>query len=280
MRRFAVLVTIATGLAIQPVTSGASSPARAPRAEGRTLIAVFAHPDDETIVAPLLARYAREGVKVVLAIATDGRKGVREHAGIAAGEALATARAAEARCACEKLGIEPPVLIGLEDGAMQAGENGAALREALERLFADLRPDAVVTWGPDGVSGHTDHRLVSAIVTEVVQSQAEAGPHQLYYAGLPAEPLARLVEQAGSSGPGLPMRPRTVRSRYLPVRIAYAPEDAAAATRSLDCHASQYTTEERQRLGGMARAVEDGTVYLRPWFVDPGRITELFVPAR
>ncbi|MBI2536668.1 MAG: PIG-L family deacetylase [Gemmatimonadetes bacterium] len=51
-----------------------------------TLVAVFAHPDDERIVGPLLARYAREGHEVYLVIATDGRKGVREHAGVPAGD--------------------------------------------------------------------------------------------------------------------------------------------------------------------------------------------------
>ena len=45
----------------------------------RVLLAVFAHPDDETFAGPVLARYAREGVKVYLAIATKGEKGADEH---------------------------------------------------------------------------------------------------------------------------------------------------------------------------------------------------------
>ena len=81
----------------------------------RTLLAVFAHPDDETVVAPLLARYARMGLIARLAITTDGQNGVREHTSIPAGEALAKARAEEARCAAERLGIQPPFLLGLEE---------------------------------------------------------------------------------------------------------------------------------------------------------------------
>ena len=73
--------------------------------EPRTLLAIFAHADDETIIAPLLSRYAREGVRVHLAIATNGDKGVREHAEIPAGTALAQARAAELDYACQALGI-------------------------------------------------------------------------------------------------------------------------------------------------------------------------------
>jgi LmbE family N-acetylglucosaminyl deacetylase len=44
----------------------------------RVILAVFAHPDDETFVGPVLARYAREGVKVYLAIATKGEKGTSD----------------------------------------------------------------------------------------------------------------------------------------------------------------------------------------------------------
>src|SRR5215472_16440924 len=76
----------------------------------RVILAVFAHPDDETTVSPMLARYAREGVKVYLAIATKGEKGANEHAGIPAGEPLANVRREEIVCACKQLGIEPPIL--------------------------------------------------------------------------------------------------------------------------------------------------------------------------
>lgn len=75
----------------------------------RVVLAVFAHPDDETFVGPMLARYAREGVKVYLGIATKGEKGITEHAGIPAGDQLTAVRRAEATCACQQLGIEPPI---------------------------------------------------------------------------------------------------------------------------------------------------------------------------
>jgi hypothetical protein len=81
----------------------------------RTLVAVFAHPDDETIVSPALAQYARQGAKVYVVIATDGRKGVAKHAGIPAGDSLATVRAGEARCSARELGVQPPTMFGLED---------------------------------------------------------------------------------------------------------------------------------------------------------------------
>src|SRR5918996_770729 len=69
----------------------------------RPIVAVFAHPDDERVIGPLLSRLSREGQETHLVIATDGSKGVRDHAGIPAGEALAAARKLEAECAAERL---------------------------------------------------------------------------------------------------------------------------------------------------------------------------------
>ena len=251
---------------------GATAPAQP---TPRTLLAVFAHPDDEQVVAPLLARYARDGVRVVLAIATDGQKGVRAHAGIAAGEPLATARAAEARCACERLGIQPPILMGIEDGALHAGKNAAAARERVTKLLAELTPQAVVTWGPDGVTGHTDHRMIGNLVTEIVQRGGTGVPSRLYYVGLPAERLAGL-KPAGSPGSGVPSDIAVVAERYLPIRIAYSEADARKAADSLACHKSQYTPEELVTMTRLTRTLEDGAVRLRPWFGAPGSATDLF----
>jgi GlcNAc-PI de-N-acetylase len=64
----------------------------------KTLVAVFAHADDEGAVAPILARYTREGVQVYLLIATDGAAGGL-HTEIPRGPELARARSEEARCA-------------------------------------------------------------------------------------------------------------------------------------------------------------------------------------
>src|SRR3954451_11335712 len=82
----------------------------------RPILAVFAHPDDERVVGPLLARLAREGRETHLVIATDGSQGVTDFARIPAGAELAAARAKEARCAAERLGVRRLHLLGLPDG--------------------------------------------------------------------------------------------------------------------------------------------------------------------
>jgi LmbE family N-acetylglucosaminyl deacetylase len=238
------------------------------QAGGHTVMAVFAHPDDERIVGPLLARLAREHDRVVWVVSTDGSKGVTDHAGIPAGARLAEVRAGESRCAAERLGIQPPIMLGLEDGGLASFANLGRLREALNRLVAQYRPEVVLTIGPEGGTGHPDHRLVGNVITEVVQGLTWADPPALYYATLPAERM----RDAPPARPTITPIPQ----RYLPVRVPFTPADLAAARASFDCHASQYTREQREAIDRMLAYGFDGRTWLRPWFGSPELATGLF----
>ncbi len=226
----------------------------------QTLLAVFAHPDDETIAGPLLARYGREaGTRVVLVIVTNGDKGVTPFANIPAGPELAAARTKEAECACRALGAEPPVLLGFPDGGINSprvlAEVAARLREVVERE----KPDAIVTWGPDGGYGHQDHRLVSAVVTQVVQ--AGDATDRLYYAGLPKSRLeSDAVKSLRFPAPFAP-----VLDARLTVRVPYTAEDAARARESLRCHATQFTPQAMEIISTLTEKIHGGQMHLRHW---------------
>jgi LmbE family N-acetylglucosaminyl deacetylase len=235
-----------------------ASPAEAPR----TLLAVFAHPDDETLVAPLLAAYARRGVRVQLAIVTDGEKGTQAHAAIPAGPELAKVRAEEARCSCRALGIEPPILLGFKDGELGKQSRPpwvplAEVQAELAKLFERVRPDAVITFGPEGAYGHPDHRLVGAVVTQLVQAGADGAPARLFYPGLPKD---RLPQREG----GIPWSP--TEPHFLTVRVPFEAADLAASRAALACHKSQFRAEEVEPLTQFMAQVLGGRVYLRPWF--------------
>jgi LmbE family N-acetylglucosaminyl deacetylase len=257
-------------VALAALTCAAPPPAFAAEAPARrTLLAVFAHPDDEGVVGPLLARYARQGVRVHLAIATDGRFGVRDFAKVPAGEELARTRSAEARCAAEKLGVELPSmlsLIGLPDGIARTEGSPADAMVHLQRLvqevrglFQALRPEVVITWGPDGMTGHPDHRLVSAAVTQVFQEGQPGWPRNLYYPGFPHDRAA-----SAPTAPGMPPLPVT-HARYLTMRVAYEEQDMERARASFACHRTQFTPEEQQGLFGLIRHYHPGAIALRPW---------------
>jgi LmbE family N-acetylglucosaminyl deacetylase len=235
-----------------------TSPAETPR----TILAVFAHPDDETLVAPLLAAYARRGVRVQLAVVTDGEKGTQAHAAIPAGPELARVRAEEARCSCRALGIEPPILLGFKDGELGKQTRPpwmplAEVETEVAKVLQRVRPDVLITFGPEGAYGHPDHRLVGAVVTQLVQAGADGAPARLFYPGLPKD---RLPKREG----GIPWSPTD--PRFLTVRVPYEAADLAASRTALACHKSQFRAEELEPLTQFMGQVLGGRVYLRPWF--------------
>ena len=239
-----------------------AAPSASPAEGTRNLLAVFAHPDDETLVAPLLAAYARRGVRVQLAIVTDGEKGTQAHAAIPAGPELAKVRAEEARCSCRALGIEAPILLGFKDGELGKQSRPpwgplAEVQAELAKLLARARPDAVITFGPEGAYGHPDHRLVGAVVTQLVQAGADGAPARLFYLGLPKD---RLPQREG----GIPWSP--TEPRFLTVRVPFEAADLAASRAALACHKSQFRAEELEPLTQFMAQVLGGRVYLRPWF--------------
>jgi LmbE family N-acetylglucosaminyl deacetylase len=173
-----------------------SSPARAPK----TLVGVWAHSDDDATVAPLLARYAREGSQVYSIIATDGSRGCK-HTTVPCGPELARVRSEEAQCSCDALGIHPPILLGFPDGKLGDYVEDPSLTSRLTQRIAEelqkIKPDAVITWGPDGGTGHPDHRIISDVVTQLVRAGAPGAPEQLFYAYLP--PMAMASSQGVAS---------------------------------------------------------------------------------
>jgi LmbE family N-acetylglucosaminyl deacetylase len=237
----------------------------APAYAQKTVVGIFAHPDDERIVAPLFSRYAREGHNVYLVVATDGGKGVTAHAKIPAGDSLVAIRAQETRCAARELGIHPPVMLGHPDAGLASFTALGKLRTDLERVIGELRPDAILTFGPEGGTGHPDHRLVGNMVTEIVQASPRDIP--LYYPGLPLEKM----RDAPPARPSV----RLTADRHLNVRVPYTADDFAAAVRSYQCHQSQYTSEQAAENMRYVQHGFRGKVHLRTWNGGSAR-TELF----
>jgi LmbE family N-acetylglucosaminyl deacetylase len=252
---------------------GGAGVAESRAAERRTIVAVVAHPDDETIVSPVLAHYARKGARVYVIVATDGRKGVAKHAGIPAGDSLATVRAGEARCSARELGIQPPILVGLEDAGLAVispwpGEPLDRLAKRLEVTFRELHPDAVITWGPEGGYGHADHRLVGNVVTQLFQAGAVPSTARLYFPGFTADRVASSPRWFGfhlyPTAPAL-----------LSTTVRFDERDRVAARQALGCHRSQATTAEMEESFAALEHLWQGHVGFQQWRGGP-RASELF----
>ena len=206
--------------------------------EPKKLLAIFAHPDDEQSVAPLLVKLVEEGVEVTLVIATDGRLGVNEYNDNKAGDGLAKIRRKEMMCAANILGVK---LIHLDyHDQLKAAEgfdghvpHAQKLILELKNIIDKVKPDAIITFGPDGKTTHMDHRLVGASVTQVFLSQRWGKPMKLYFHGTPSDLL-------GSE------KVRTLRGQersFLNVQIPFTWDQYDKAYQSLLCHESQYPAE-------------------------------------
>ena len=144
------------------------------------LAAVLAHPDDESFgCAGALALARDAGATTRLLVVTRGE------AGTADGEpdpAFGDRREAELIGAAKAIGLdEVSILEGYADGAV-ADQPFETLVSEIAAWLADRRPQAVITFGPHGVTGHPDHVVVGNATRWAVERLAETGqaPNAVY----------------------------------------------------------------------------------------------------
>jgi len=145
-----------------------------------TLLLVWAHPDDDIYTsAGIMAAAARAGDRVVDVTATRGEGGSMDEERWPPAS-MGEVRTAELLRSLEILGVgEHHFLEGPVDVDMQAhlDESGA---EQVKAIMADVDPDTVITFGPDGMTGHQGHKDVSRWTTDAFAAVAQPGARLLY----------------------------------------------------------------------------------------------------
>jgi LmbE family N-acetylglucosaminyl deacetylase len=154
-------------------------------AKKSVLLVVLTHGDDAVSIAPLMARYATEGHPVYYAIFT----GLQD----LAGQDGSPARA-EMLCASEVLGLRDTFV--MRGPAGEGFDAVAAIAERLIAIINQTKPDVIITWGPDGLTGHPRHILVSNVVTRVFQQRRllAVAPRKLYYIAFPESRYPRQAD--------------------------------------------------------------------------------------
>jgi LmbE family N-acetylglucosaminyl deacetylase len=146
-----------------------------------TLLGVWAHPDDEAYLsAGLMAFVRQEGRRAIVLTATDGDAG-ETALGPNAPARVAALRRRELAASLAAVGVHEHHRLGLRDGGCHRlpVARGAALVGA---VIDSVQPDTIVTFGPDGMTGHPDHRAVSTWVTEAWSARGRRA--RLWYATL------------------------------------------------------------------------------------------------
>ena len=155
------------------------------------VVGVFAHPDDEALLAGgTLARYAAEGARVAVICCTGGEAGENRDPSVESAR-LSQSRREELRTSCARLGVGHLEILDFHDSGIPARGDPRSLVAAplaqvtavITAALAPLAPDAVITHDPSGGYGHPDHIRASEATTLAV-GRLDRRP-LLYHAVIP-----------------------------------------------------------------------------------------------
>lgn len=210
----------------------------------RRMLGVWAHPDDESYLsAGLMARVVDGGGRVTVVTATDGELGFPDHDDRSP-ERRGALRRHEMRAAMAALGVADIRFLGLPDGGL-ADADQVRLRDRIRRVIDEVRPEMIVTFGPDGVTGHPDHIAISRATTSAWCS-ARSG--RLLHACHPAswwDEFAEVHDRVGLTGGGAPP---AVHPTEIAVTVALDELELDRKRVALSAHGSQ-TAELARTMG-------------------------------
>ena len=135
------------------------------------LATILAHPDDETFgTGGTLIKYASEGVTVHSLCLTEGEQGWPggDGAPIVPREHVGAARALELAEAGRRMGVASVTCLKYPDGGLARVKEEWVVRDIV-RWLRRVRPDVVITWGPDGGYGHPDHIAAGKLALRAIE---------------------------------------------------------------------------------------------------------------
>ncbi len=194
-----------------------------------SILASYAHPDDEQGIVGTLRNALDEGIRVGLLCATRGEVGEIAEPSLATPETLGTVREQELRRAAEIVGIQHLYFLDYRDSGMDgtpenkdprafinADESEAVGR--IIRIIRDFKPTVIVTFDETGGYGHPDHIAIHRWTTKAFQLAGDptcypemgpaCAPRRLYYASIPRSARQRMNDYMQAQGIESPENPR------------------------------------------------------------------------
>lgn len=166
---------------------------------GRTILCVFAHPDDESLACGgTLARAADAGARVILLCASRGEAGSTSDPSLVTDGDLGRVRTNELREAAAVLGVAEVVVFDHPDGDLRWADVPELHAEILDAI-ARYRPDAVITFAEDGLYWHLDHVGMHERTYTALRSLGPDAP-PLYYVTMPHGVMREVVDAAHAKG--------------------------------------------------------------------------------
>ena len=201
-----------------------------------TILGVWAHPDDETYLSSaIMNRAVRNGQRVVCVTATKGELGIQDESRWPAAQ-LADIRERELMESLRILGVTEHRWLEYPDGGCDAVDSQAATARILD-VIDEIAPDTVLTFGPDGQTGHPDHIAVCTWATDAV-ARSSSKPN-LYYSTVTPEwwdVSGVLLDQFDVWFAG---RPSITPEAELAVNVIPTPEESELKYQAISAQASQ-----------------------------------------
>lgn len=233
------------------------------------LMVILAHPDDEGVVAPLLARYALEEKRRIVSLyLTAGQFGTNR-VGEIRGPAFGYLRLAELHWTLDRLGVAISYSLDRTDQALtedpaevlDSWDRERTLRE-LTRYIRLVRPERVITWFPGPASSHVDHVAAggAALLACRAAASPEAFPEQMMTEGLRPHRVGEVLLATQAEKVAYERYPSSLdRMRESGVRIEEIPVDeysAALGRRYTDI--AREAMKEQRSVGAAANLGRDG----------------------
>ena len=155
----------------------------------KTFLFVFAHPDDETSSSGgTITKLSNEGHSVYVCTATRGELGTLGTGTLKiARKDLPKVREQELKGALKLFGAHAPILLGYKDQELQLIPE-KTLIEVISKIIHSINPDFIITFGPSGISGHSDHIAISKATTAAFKSYFKINStNKLFYVAISKE---------------------------------------------------------------------------------------------
>ncbi|RPI34162.1 MAG: GlcNAc-PI de-N-acetylase [Chloroflexota bacterium] len=261
-----------------------------------TLLAVLAHPDDESFgMGGTLALYARRGVQVHLVCATRGEVGEVDEEHMNGYQTIADLRVQELRCAAEKLGLAGVHFLDYRDSGMPGSPENlhpkSLVQAPLDQAAKDvahyirmLKPQVVITFDPIGGYRHPDHIAVHNATVRAFHIAGDANeypgelppyqPQKLYFhtfsrrffrIALRLMPLFGINPRRFGRNHDIDLTTLAIEDFPVNAQIDYR-EVAEAKAEASACHASQEGPQMRGGIMGLIfRLIGDNETYMRAY---------------
>ena len=203
-----------------------------------TILGIWAHPDDDIFLsAGLMATAVRNGQRVVDVTATRGEGGSMDEERWPP-ESMGEVRTKELLRSLEILGVmehrflDGPVDVDMQEHLDEAGA------EQVRAIVQEVDPDTILTFGPDGMTGHQGHKYVSRWATDAFREVAKPGARLFYATQTPsfAEEVVPSLEQFDIFLPGTPP---VTQPQDLAIDFSCDDEALDLKVTSLEAHESQ-----------------------------------------